>query len=285
MSYQTIISAERLLENLNDPNWVIVDCRFDLHEPERGYQEYLESHIPGAIYAHLDNDLSGEIIPGRTGRHPLPESQAFAERLAAWGIANGIQVVAYDSNGGALAARLWWMLRWLGHDEVAVLNGDWRAWIGRGYPVEDGIIVPERREFKAVEHPEYVVEAEEIEVLRKDDNILLIDARAPQRYWGLEEPIDIRAGHIPGAVTFPYEGNLDSEGYFLEKGQLKSRFDNFLDGIPPSQVIVYCGSGVTSIHHLIAMVEAGYEMALLFPGSWSEWITDPDRPIAPQNPK
>jgi thiosulfate/3-mercaptopyruvate sulfurtransferase len=280
MSYRTIISAEKVHENLDNPDWIIVDCRFYLDEPDQGRLEYLESHIPGAIYVHLDDDLSGEIIPGRTGRHPLPDSKVFADRVANWGIANRMQVIAYDRNGGALAGRLWWMLRWLGHEKVAVLNGDWKAWTEGDYPLERGNNSAQRKEFVAEEHPEYIVDAAEVEILRQDENIILLDARSPQRYWGLEEPIDTRAGHIPGAITAPYEQNLDPGGYFLSAEALRERYENLLEGIPPSQVIVYCGSGVTSTHHLIAMMEAGYEMALLYPGSWSEWITDPDRPVS-----
>jgi thiosulfate/3-mercaptopyruvate sulfurtransferase len=280
MPYKTIISADTLYENLENPDWVIVDCRFYLQEPDQGRLEYLEAHIPGAVYAHLDDDLSGEIISGQTGRHPLPDNQVFAERVANWGITNGMQVIAYDNKGGALAGRLWWMLRWLGHEEVAVLNGAWNAWTDRDYPVESGNSLSKRKDFIAEDHPEYIVDAAEVEVLRQDENIILLDARSARRYWGLEELIDNRAGHIPGAISAPFEQNLNPEGYFLNTEELKVRYESLLGGIPPSQVVVYCGSGVTSTHHLIAMVEAGYEMALLYPGSWSEWITDPDRPVS-----
>lgn len=281
MEFKTIISTQSLQENLDNPNWAILDCRFYLQEPERGHREYLESHIPGAIYIHLDGDLSGDIVPGKTGRHPLPGSQVFADRLSSWGIDNSTQVIAYDNKGGALAARLWWMLRWLGHERVAVLNGAWKAWSDEGFPVESGPAVRKKKEFKAVEHPEYIADVDMVNEFREDDNFLLLDARSPNRYWGLEEPIDIRAGHIPGAVTAPFENNLTPEGFFLSADELKQRFDNLLEGLPPSQVIVYCGSGVTSNHNLIAMVEAGYEMGLLYPGSWSEWIIDPSRPVGP----
>lgn len=281
MAYKTIISAETVQENLNRPDWAILDCRFYLQEPGLGYQEYLESHLPGAIYIDLDRDLSGEIIPGKTGRHPLPDSATFAERLSNWGIDNQTQVIAYDNIGGGMAARLWWMLRWLGHERAAVLDGDWRAWTSRGYPVECGDVTRERRVFKPVEHPEFIADAGLVEQIREDDDYLLLDARSPSRYWGIEEPIDARAGHIPGAVTAPFENNLTPEGYFLSAVELKERFESLLEGVPPSQVIVYCGSGVTSNHNLLAMVEAGYEMGLLYPGSWSEWITDPSRPVGP----
>ncbi len=281
MEYKTILSPETLYSNLDNPNWAVLDCRFYLEEPERGHHEYLESHILGAIYVHLDKDLSGEIIPGKTGRHPLPDSQIFAERLSDWGIDNLSQVIAYDNNGGALAARLWWMMRWLGHERAAVLNGGWGAWCSKDYPLESGKVTREKTEFKAVEHPELIADIELVDQIRDDDNFILLDARSPDRFWGLVEPIDQRAGHIPGAVSAPYENNLAQDGYFLSAADLRVRFDNLLEGVPPSQVVVYCGSGVTSNHNILAMVEAGFEMPLLYPGSWSEWITDPARPIAP----
>lgn len=281
MDYQTIISREELKRDLEHPDLAVLDCRFYLQEPERGYQEFLEAHIPGAIYIHLDRDLSGEIIPGKTGRHPLPDSLTFAGRLSSWGIDRSVQVIAYDSLGGAMAARLWWMLRWLGYDRAAVLDGDWRAWIQAGFPVESGENSRRERNFIPQEHPEYLVDSAFVDQVRLDDDYLLLDARAPSRYWGLEESIDTQAGHIPGAVTAPFELNLGQDGFFLDAKSLRERYENLLNGLPPEQVIVYCGSGVTSIHNLIAMVEAGFDMPLLYPGSWSEWITDPDRPIAP----
>ena len=281
MAYQTLISAEKLLENLEQPDWVVIDCRFYLQEPERAYQEYLESHIPGAIYLHLDRDLSGEIIPGKTGRHPLPDSQVLIERLSSCGVDDSVQVVAYDNKGGALAARLWWMLRWLDHENVAVLNGDWQAWLDHEFPLESGVVEPQKRKFQGKEHPEYIASLSMVQQIREDDNFLLLDARSPNRYWGIEEEIDSRSGHIPGAVTAPYENNLTPEGYFLSEADLRERFENLLAGVPPSQVVVYCGSGVSANHNLLAMVEAGYEMGLLYPGSWSEWILDPNRPVEP----
>jgi thiosulfate/3-mercaptopyruvate sulfurtransferase len=281
MDYKTIISTRDLQANLGNPQLAVMDCRYYLSEPERGHQEYLEAHIPGAVYLHMDRDLSGEIIPGKTGRHPLPDSQIFAARLSSWGIDETIQVVAYDNSGGGMAARLWWMLRWLGHDRAAVLNGDWRAWVKDGFPVEAGENTRPSKEFHACEHPEYLVDSVFVEQVRGDDDFLLLDARSPERFWAMKEPVDGKAGHIPGAVTAPFALNLDKDGYFLEPASLRERYENLLNGLPPEQVIVYCGSGVTSNHNIIAMVEAGFEMPKLYAGSWSEWITDPDRPVAP----
>ncbi|MFL7812881.1 MAG: sulfurtransferase [Anaerolineales bacterium] len=281
MDYQTIISTKELAARLGDPGLAVMDCRYYLAEPERGYEEYLEAHIPGAIYIHMDRDLSGEIIPGKTGRHPLPDVTTFTERLSCWGIDETVQVVAYDNTGGGMAARLWWMLRWLGHDRVAVLDGDWRAWERENLPVEGGKNSRDRKEFHPRQHPEYLVDSDFVDQIREDDDFLLLDARSAERYWGLKEPIDRKSGHIPGAVTAPFALNLDEEGYFLGREELKARYEDLLNGLPTEQVVVYCGSGVTSNHNLIAMVEAGLGMARLYAGSWSEWITDPDRAVAP----
>lgn len=281
MAFKTILSAADLKKNLDDPDWAIMDCRFDLQEPDLGYQEYLAGHIPGSLYIHLDRDLSSEIVPGKTGRHPLPDIKVFIERLSSWGIDDSTQVVVYDHNNGGLAARLWWLLRWLGHDNVAVLNGGWSAWEVEEYPVDTGEFNREPRIFTPVEHPQYIVDAGFIEKVRLDPNYLLVDSRAAERYWGINETIDPVAGHIPGAVTAPYAGNLDDQGYFLNTEQLKERFDILLEGFPAENVVFYCGSGVTASHNMVAMIEAGYEMPKLYPGSWSEWITDPSRPIEP----
>ena len=281
MAYQTIISAGDLNKNLTNPTWVILDSRFYLGETERAAREYFEGHIPGAIYVDLDRDLSSEVIPGKTGRHPLPDSQIFADRLSTWGIDNEVQVVVYDNEGGGLAGRLWWLLRWLGHNNVAVLDGDWNAWNNGNYPVETGEVKKDAKVFAVVEHPEYLVDLNYVDEIRLDPDYLLLDARSAERYWGLKETVDSKAGHIPGAVTAPYSENLDKNGFFLAHSQLKERFQNLLDGIPAENVVVYCGSGVTAVHNIIAMVIAGYSMPKLYPGSWSEWSLDPDRPIAP----
>lgn len=281
MDYKIIISASDLRDHLENPEIAIMDCRFYLPEPERGYQEYLEGHIPGAVYIDLDRDLAGEIIPGKTGRHPLPDSNVFVERLSSWGIDRSTQVFAYDNMGGALAARLWWMLRWLGHDKSAVLDGGWSAWVENGYPQVATENFRERKTFIPSYNLEYIADINLVEEVRLDPDYLLLDARSPERFWGLKETIDVKAGHIPGAVTAPYMLNLDEREYFLPVDQLKERYRNLLGDIPEENVIVYCGSGVTSNHNIIAMVRAGYDMPKLYPGSWSEWTADPDRPIAP----
>lgn len=281
MAYETIISVKELKENLENENWVIVDCRFDLDGPDLGYQDYLEGHIPGAVYAHLDQELSSEIIPGQTGRHPLPSVQTFTKSLSGWGIGPRTQVVVYDCRGGGFAARLWWLLRWLGHQSVAVLNGGWPAWEREIKLVETGEVSNTNREFSPQIHTEYTADAEFVDQIREDPDFLVVDSRSSERYWGINETSDPVAGHISGAITAPYTANLDDEDYFLPTEQLKARFDEMLGGIPAQNTVFYCGSGVTAAHNILSLVEAGYDMPKLYPGSWSEWITDPNREIGP----
>ena len=278
MSYQTIITAEELVKNLEDPLWAIMDCRFDLEDPEAGLKDFQAGHIPGAQYVNLDLDLANPVIPGETGRHPLPEIQDFIERLSTWGIDENIQVVAYDSKGGGLAARLWWLLRWLGHERVAILDGGWPAWERSNYPIETEIKTKEKRIFTASENPEMIANLDFVDEVRLDPDFLLVDARSAERYWGIKETVDSRAGHIPGAISAPFEANLKEDGTFLDRASLKDRFAMMLDGLPAEQVVFYCGSGVTAAHNIVAMVAAGYDMPRLYPGSWSEWCLDPDRP-------
>ncbi len=282
MAYQTIISASELSNDLTNPNWVILDCRFDFQDTDLGFQEYLKGHIPGAVYVHLDQDLSSEIIPGKTGRHPLPDISGFSEKLSSWGIDSSVQVIVYDNLNGGLAARAWWLLRWLGHKNVAVLDGGWTAWENANNPVETEAISKAARTFSPVEQPNFIADADFVELTRLDPDYLLVDSRSSERYWGINETTDPIAGHIPGAMTAPYEGNLDENGFFVKTEELKERFGFILEGIPPENVIFYCGSGVTAAHNILAMVEAGYDMPRLYPGSWSEWITDPERPLSPE---
>jgi len=281
MKCDTILSAEESLKHLNDPDWRFIDCRFYLQEPDQGYQDYLEGHISGAAYAHLDRDLSGVIIAGKTGRHPLPDIQDITEKLSAWGISRQTQVVAYDNMGGAFAARLWWLLHWLGHDHVAVLDGGWNAWVEGGKEQETREPEQVRKQFTPEIHPELLVDAMFVEKIRMDPGYLLIDARSPERYWAIEENTDPVAGHIPGAVSAPFSENLDEDGYFLTDDKLIDRFRNLLGDYPPGKTVIYCGSGVTAAHNIIAMLKAGFVMPRLYAGSWSEWITDPARPTTP----
>ncbi|HET6568098.1 MAG TPA: sulfurtransferase [Rhodothermales bacterium] len=278
MPFTTLLTPNDLLAHLEDPGWAVVDCRFSLDRPERGRADYLAGHIPGAVYADLAEDLSGQVIPGKTGRHPLPSIEAFVETLSRWGIADGVQVAVYDDAGGSVAARLWWMLRWLGHDAVAVLDGGWPAWQSAGFPTREGPETRPSRAFEARPRAESIASVEDVARANRSGYTLL-DARAGARFRGEVEPIDPVAGHIPGALCVPFSENLDEEGRFRPPGELRARFEALLSGASPSQVIAYCGSGVTATHNLLALEHAGLSGARLYPGSWSEWITDPSRGV------
>jgi thiosulfate/3-mercaptopyruvate sulfurtransferase len=276
----TLISTQKLADHLHDPAWVIVDCRFSLDDTGRGRRDYESAHIAGAVYAHLDQDLSGNVISGRTGRHPLPDVDVMADRFGRWGIDPGVQVVAYDDAGGAIAARLWWLLIWLGHDAAAVLDGGWPQWVRDSREIRDGIESRPPRVFVPRERPEMWVQSIEVESIRQDLDSRLVDTRTLDRYHGQNETIDPVAGHIPGAVCLPYPGNLDEKGLFLSRDQLRTRFQRILDPTPPEAAVFYCGSGVTAAHNLLAMAHAGLGLGRLYVGSWSEWITDPKRLVA-----
>jgi len=280
VAYTTLISAVELAEHLDDPDWLIVDCRFSLTDTERGRRDYEEAHIPGALYAHLDEDLSGPVRAGQTGRHPLPDAEAFARQLGEWGVSDGIQVVAYDDSNGGIAARLWWMLRWLGHDAAAVLNGGWTHWSDAGLPTRGGVESPTRRNFTAQLRSYLAVDGTTVEEMLDGQRSKLVDSRAADRYRGENETIDPVAGHIPGAICAPYQDNIGPDGLFLAKEALKSRFQSLLADTTAEQAVFYCGSGVTAAQNILAMAHAGLGDARLYPGSWSEWIVDPARPIA-----
>lgn len=279
MPHSTIISATDLASRVVSCGWVLIDCRFSLKDVDKGRNAYLASHIPGAVYAHLDDDLSGPVIKGRTGRHPLPSVAEFVNTLSAWGIEAGVQVVAYDDTGGSIAARLWWMLRWLGHEDITVLDGGWQAWTSAEYPVRSGAESRSRKEFEARPRPELVADAVEVERIRNDDSYVLCDCRGADRFRGENETMDPVAGHIPGAISLPYAGNLSEDNTFRPAAELRQRFEKSLGGTPSENVVLYCGSGVTAAHNVLAMAYAGLGDARLYPGSWSEWITDPGRPV------
>jgi thiosulfate/3-mercaptopyruvate sulfurtransferase len=279
MSYTTLISTAVLGQHLGQADWAIIDCRHSLADTELGHRNYLEGHIPGALYAHLEEDLSGPIIPGQTGRHPLPAVETFAATLSGWGIDETVQVVVYDDMGGAIAARLWWMLRWLGHEAVAVLDGSWQRWL-----TEDRLTVSQvqprpTRPFNPKPQASLLASAEEVLALRRDPTCRLLDARSADRFRGENETLDPIGGHIPGAVSAPYAENLES-GHFRSPEALRQRFEGLLGQTSPEQAVVYCGSGVTAAHNLLAMTHAGLDGARLYAGSWSEWVTDSSRPVA-----
>lgn len=280
-SFEILITPQQLSQHMHDADWAIFDCRFYLQNPGQGRSEYLQAHIPGAVYVHLEEDLSAPVLPGKTGRHPWPSVDQAVELCSRLGIDANVQVIAYDTAGGALAAaRLWWMLRWLGHTRVAVLDGGLQSWIASGFHTESGEIKRATRQFTPKVRPELIVDWQQVEVLRQSSDWLIVDARAPERYRGEVEPIDPIAGHIPGAINVPHPQNLTPSGAFRSAEALRRRYRKWLGKIPPDKVIVYCGSGVTSIHNLLAMLYAGLGEGKLYPGSWSEWIADGTRPIA-----
>jgi thiosulfate/3-mercaptopyruvate sulfurtransferase len=280
MSFTTLISVSELAANLNDENWAVIDCRFSLDDTGRGRRDYLESHIPGAVYAHLDEDLSGTKVPGKTGRHPLPEIPVFSKILSKWGIDSGTQVVVYDDATGMMAARLWWMLNWLGHRNVALLNGGWRSWRESGLPSRAGQEHRRGKHFEPREIPNACVVAKQVLECRAKPGYVILDARSGQRFRGEVEPIDPVAGHIPGAVSAPCEENVSPDGTFLPPEVLRRRFEKLMKSVSPENLICYCGSGVTAAHNLIAIAYAGLGMGRLYAGSWSDWITDSARPVA-----
>ncbi|MBT6152006.1 MAG: sulfurtransferase, partial [Chloroflexi bacterium] len=257
-----------------------IDCSFSLAKPELGRKNYLERHIPGAFYAHLGEDLSGPIIAGKTSRHPLPPIEDFVEKLSNWGIDKESQVIVYDDAGGMVAGRLWWMIQWLGHENVALLNGGIQEWEKKYFPTNDQLPNFSREEFNPNVQRNRLVEVEELEKLRESPHHLLVDSRASERYSGKEENLDHTAGHIPGAVNLHFQGNLDENGLFLNKELLKKRFSEIHKELAIENTIYYCGSGVSANHNLIAIKYAGFGNAKLYAGSWSEWITDEKRPIA-----
>lgn len=260
--------------------WVVFDCRFDLAKPEAGRRVYEEGHIPGARYADLDKDLSGAVGP-HDGRHPLPDREQFRDWLGAQGVGPQTRVVSYDDASGAFAARLWWLLRWLGHEYAAVLSGGMAAWQAAGLDSSDEM--PTAAQFSPYPetglNPAMVVSASAIpgELAAAKQ---LVDVRAPERYSGAVEPLDPVAGHVPGAVNFPFQNNLDAGGLFLDAATIRSQVEDFIGGRSSDEVIAMCGSGVTACHLLLAMEAAGLRGARLYPGSWSEWIRDPERPVA-----
>lgn len=279
MTFSTFISADELCAHLNDPDWVIIDCRFDLSNPSWGREDYLRSHIPGAVFADIELDLSGPVTPD-SGRHPLPDPDTLAKKFGQWGIGPDTQVVAYDSQSGSYAARLWYLLRLCGHTRVSILEGDFNLWLQEGYPQRSCGEHSTAREFTGTFDQRKLISAGELlRLIGSDQPYQLVDSRAPQRYRGEIEPIDRVAGHIPGAVNRFHGENLTPEGRLKPAEQLRAEFLALLDGFSPEQAVFYCGSGVTACFNLAAMEAAGLPGANLYPGGWSEWIQDPERPI------
>lgn len=277
--FTSLISTQELSENLGKPNLVIVDCRFDLADKSWGEEEYAQIHIPGAVYAHQDRDLAAPVTP-TSGRHPLPDPKVFIETLRRLGINNTSQVVVYDAATGGMASRLWFLLKYYGHENVALLNGNLPVWLLEKRETEEGVNTNPYGNFNGVPNPSMVVSTAEVKAMLGSKETLLIDARSPERFRGEEELVDAVAGHIPGAVNRFYGNNIDAAGIFLPARTLKEEFLKLLNGHDPQKAVVYCGSGPTSCHHLVAMAYAGLPLALEYAGSWSEWIRDPANPVA-----
>ncbi|MGZ8191267.1 MAG: sulfurtransferase [Methylococcaceae bacterium] len=279
MTYTTLVSAATLNENLNNPGWIIVDCQFSLANAEAGGYAYRHGHLPNARYAHLNKDLSSAVT-SYTGRHPLPDFSLLAKKLGAWGIANNSQVVAYDDAGGVFAARLWWLLRCMGHNKVAVLDGGIKHWRKLGLPVTTVLPRIKPCAFRPYLNPVHWLNAAQVENSLAQQAICLIDARTPERYRGEQEPIDPVAGHIPQAMNRAFQLNLDKEGLFLPVEHTASQFKQLTGAVAPEHVVHYCGSGVTACHNLLAMEHCGLSGSKLYAGSWSEWIRNKNRPVA-----
>lgn len=274
----SLIETEELQARLGEPELRIIDCRFQLGDPVYGPERYAAGHIPGAVYAHLDTDLSSPIIPGKTGRHPLPDPERLAARLRAWGVSRDSEVVAYDDGNAAYAGRVWWLLRWLGHTRVRVLNGGWTRWCALGGRQSQTVPRPAPGDFTGTPDWTRVVGAEDVLAHLGDAGRVLLDARAAPRFRGEVEPIDPVAGHIPGALCAEFSENLAPDGRFKESAALGARFAGF--DVNNREVVCYCGSGVTACNNILAATLAGLPEPKLYAGSWSEWITDPARPIA-----
>ena len=276
--YKTLIDCETLAENREKNDWVIVDCRYDLMDGEAGQKAWLDSHIPGAVYASVSKELSGNVdglaVTDR-GRHPMPAPETMIKTFSELGIDSSKQVVVYDDTGGAFASRLWWMLRYMQHDAVAVLDGGWFAWVQTDMPQESGQVRKRVAEFSGKPESGRLVEIDQV-----SEVVLLIDSRDPDRYLGKLEPIDPAAGHIPGAINHFWQNNLNGDGRFHSSQQLAESFKNLLGETVSEDAVFYCGSGVTACHNLLAIAHAGMAEPRLYGGSWSEWSSDPARPVA-----
>ena len=275
MPHTTIVSTDILAAHLG--SWVVVDCRFDLTNEQWGRQQYVEAHVPGAVYASLNDDLAGPRT-GANGRHPLPSVDTLAATFGRLGIANGAQVVVYDQDTGLYASRLWWSLKYLGHTEVALLDGGWAKWIAEGRPTTSGQESRAATAFTPAARPEMRVDVDDVQQRTADARTLLVDARGPERFEGKSETIDKVAGHIPGARNHFYKWNLGDDGLMRAPAELRARYDALLDGRAPAEMVMYCGSGVSACHNLLAMEHAGLTGSPLYAGSWSEWSADASRP-------
>ena len=280
MTYTTLISTNEAHQHLYDPQWRFMDCRYYLDNIQQGQQEYSQAHLPGALYADLGKDLSAPVVPGVTSRHPLPDVKTLSQTFSNWGIGVQTQVVVYDQGPGMIAARLWWMLQWLRHEKVAVLEGGWKKWRDESKAVSDELPVITPQTFTAKVQPEMIADADEVLANLDNANIKILDARAAERYRGENETLDPVAGHIPGALSAPFANNVGVDGCFRTTEDLRTLYQKLLGKTVASETIIYCGSGVTAAHTILAMKHIGMGTARLYPGSWSHWITNKHRPIA-----
>ena len=279
MSYSTLISTSELAKHLHDPNWIIFDCRFSLADAEAGHRAYRQGHIEGARYADLNKDLSSA-VKSYTGRHPLPNFSELANKLGVWGANNRSQIVVYDDASGAFAGRMWWLLRCMGHTQVAVLDGGIKHWQKLGLPQTTALPKISASQFRSYIDNQQWLSAQQVEKGLASRSLTLIDARTPERFNGLQEPIDPIAGHVPKALNRPFQLNLDAQGLFLPAAQLRQQFNALSANCPAEHIVHMCGSGVTGCHNLLAMEVAGLSGSKLYAGSWSEWIANKNRPVA-----
>ena len=274
-----LIATDELAKHLDDPGWVVFDTRADLMDHAKGRRAYEAGHVPGAYFMDTENDLAGPKT-GRNGRHPLPDLDEFAAKMNRCGVAPGVQVVVYDDLGGNFAVRLWWMLTWMGHEKVALLDGGFPLWQKEGRPITTDVPPPRSGKFVPRPHLGDVVDAAFVGRFREDPSIRVVDARNAERFAGLNETIDPVAGHIPGAINRFWQKNLLPDGRFKKPDQLRAEYSDLLGGTAPEGTVHMCGSGVTACHNMFAMALAGLPPGRLYAGSWSEWIADPSRPIA-----
>ena len=278
MPHTTLVSAGELAAHLADPDWLVADCRAELSDRDAGVRAWEAGHIPGAIHADLERDLSAAVTP-KTGRHPLPSLDAIVATLSRWGVTGATQVISYDAGNSAYAARLWWLLRYLGHDAVAVLDGGFAAWVAGGHPVSDAAVTRRAAEFIAHPRPQMICDVNAVQAALARGE-LLVDVRGAERYAGRVEPLDTVAGHVPGAVNLPFTQNLDGQNHFRPKSELAEMWRTRTGMTAGSAPICMCGSGVTACQALLALEVAGQGGGRLYAGSWSEWIRDPERPVA-----
>ena len=279
MNYQTIISVDDLNQNINNKDWFIFDCRFLLKDPNGGLNKFNQGHIPNAQFADMDKDLASPMSK-TSGRHPLPDPSQFIEKLRNWGVNNNSQIICYDDISGAFAARMWWLLNWVGHKNVAVLDGGLEKWTAQGLPLETEVTQRSPGKFSGEPNKEMWVDVNFVKQQLEQRNIQLLDARSSERFTAIDQKTDPVPGHVPGAVNYPFAGNLNQQGVFLSANELSKRFATVFAEYQQDQIISMCGSGVTACHNLLSMNIAGFPTPRLYVGSWSEWIKDPDRGVA-----